>query len=244
MHFDRLSYLNALTANSLAVSLLLFFAVAAGWSSAVFAKASNSWPGYNGQDPVIRLAVTPVEIRIEAPTPLSGNNLQLLLALSGSNGGLGELREKASREFSAYLSQQVQQRFGDFFAGERVHLVDAGAPLTLYTNFDVTIRQKILDIFSRRDYDLEKGTMSAYGQFHYRVQGAVKGATALREGSVDLSSLKLKTHYSTRAPKDGGVVEDTTREATERLLAEMAEEVLDEIEDTLEADALLAMARR
>lgn len=225
-----------------AVSLSLLLTVLAAWSSAVSAKSSSSWPVYSGDDAVIRLAVMPLDIRIEAPTPLSGNNLQLLLALSGSNGGIGQLREKASREFSDFLTQQVQQQFGSFFADERVSLVEAGAPLTLHMDFELIIRQKIVDILSRREYDLEKGVMTAYGRFRYRVQGS--GDTALHEGGVDISALKLNTRYRTRAPKDGGVVEDTTREATERLLEEIAEEVLDEVEDVLEADSLLTMARR
>ncbi|WP_226704008.1 hypothetical protein [Microbulbifer elongatus] len=221
----------------------LSLALTAVLSPMVNAKASASWLGYGSEDPVIRLAVTPVEIHIDAPTPMTGNNLELLLALSGSEGGLGGLREKASREFSLYLDQQVQERFGEFFEDERVHLVDSRAPLTLHTKFDIAIRQKILDIFSSKDFDLEKGTMTAYGTFRYRLQGT-SGALVLKEGTVDLSELKLRARYSTRAPKDGGVVEDTTREATERLLADMAEEVLDEIEDALEADSLLELARR
>ncbi|QKX17277.1 hypothetical protein [Microbulbifer sp. YPW1] len=221
---------------SVLYALLMFSPVAA-------AKAPEGWMGMGSEDPVIRLAVTPVEIKIEAPTPLTGNNLQLLLALSGSNGGLGEIRKKASQEFSQYLDQQVQMQFGEFFEDERVHLVDNRAPLTLHTDFNVVIRQKILDIFSSKDYDLEKGSMTAYGEFHYRLQGAI-GAHVLREGTVNISKLKLEARYRTKAPKDGGVVEDTTREATERLLAEIAEEVLDQVEDDLEADALLRLARR
>ena len=225
------------------VSLLLIFLSLSGWSSSAGAQVSGLWGGYTGDDPAIRLAVAPVDIRIEAPTPLSGSNLQILLALSGSNSGLGEMREKASREFSAYLNQQVQQRFGAFFDDERVHLVDAGAPLSLHTNFDVTIRQKILDIFSGSNYDIEKGTMTAYGEFRYQLLGRDKSGPALREGAVSIAELKLEARYRTRAPKDGGTVEDTTRQATERLLEEIAEEVLDQIEDVLEADSLLEMAR-
>ncbi|WP_143735645.1 hypothetical protein [Microbulbifer mangrovi] len=224
-----------------AVSLLVALAAFSPLSAA--AKASEGWMGVGSADPLIRLAVTPVEIRIEAPTPLTGNNLELLLALSGSKGGLGDIRKKASEEFSQYLDQQVQMRFGEFFEDERVHLVTNRAPLTLHTDFDVVIRQKILDIFSSKDYDLEKGSMTAYGKFHYRLQGAI-GAHVLREGTVDISTLKLHARYRTKAPKDGGVVEDTTREATERLLADIAEEVLDQVEDDLEADALLSLARR
>ncbi|HEY8568758.1 hypothetical protein [Microbulbifer sp.] len=220
----------------------LFLAVSACLPSAALAKVSSVWPGYNGSDAVTSLAVTPVEIRIEAPTPLAGNNLQLLLALSG-DGDLGELRQKASQEFSDYLNQQVQKRFGDFFTDERVHLVDEGAPLTLHTNFDVRIRQKMNDIVSRNSYDLEKGIMTAYGKFHYRLEGTVKGALALREGTVDISELALQTHYSTRVPKDAGTVEDTTRVATERLLEDIAEEVLDQIENILDADSLVVLAR-
>ena len=227
-----------------AVSLSLVFAVMACLSSPAFAKASNNWVGYNGEDPVIWLAIAPAEIKIEAPTPLSGNNLQLLLALSGGASGLGEMREKANREFSIYLDQQLREQFGEFFEDEEVHLVDAGAPLTLYVNFDVRVRQKILDIVNGKDFDLEKGIMTAYGVFQYRVQGNGKGGLVLREGTVDLADLELKARYRTRAPKDGGTVEDTTREATERLLAEMSEEIIDEIEDALDADALLTLARR
>ncbi|WOX04593.1 hypothetical protein [Microbulbifer pacificus] len=222
---------------------ILFLAVSACLPSAAFAKVSSVWPGYNGSDAATWLAVAPVEIRIEAPTPLTGNNLQLLLALSG-DGDLGELRQKASQEFSDYLNQQVQKRFGDFFIDERVHLVDEGALLTLSTNFDVRIRQKISDIVSRKNYDLEKGIMIAYGKFHYRLEGPVVGAQALREGTVDISELALQTNYSTLVPKDAGTVEDTTREATERLLADIAEEVLDQIENILEADSLVVLARR
>lgn len=230
--------------NSFARTPLLLVAMSVCFPSLAVAAESSGWAGYNGSDPALSLAVAPVEIRIDAPTPLTGNNLQLLLALSGGDGGLGDMRKKASREFSDYLNQQVQQRFGDFFADERVHVVDAGAPLTLHTNFNVTIRQKIHDIVSGKDYDLEKGTMSAYGEFRYRIQGTVAGANTLREGTVDIAELALKARYHTKAPTDGGVVEDTTREATERLLAEIADEVLDQIENVLDADALLDLARR
>ena len=233
--------LNAFTRASL---LSLSIVTSALSPVTAMAKSSDSWLGLGSEDPLIRLAVTPVEIRIEAPTPLTGNNLELLLALSGSDGGLGEMREKASREFRAYLDREVQQRFGAFFEDERVHLVDSRAPLTLHTDFDIAIRQKILDIFSSKDYDLEKGTMTVYGKFHYRLQGATADAPVLREGTIDLSDLDLRARYRTRAPKGGGVVEDTTREATERLLAEIAEEVLDQVEDALEADSLLELARR
>lgn len=230
------------SSNPTAVALLL--AVSVCLSSVAAAKASSGWSGYTGSDPALSLTATPVQIHVDAPTPLTGNNLQLLLALSGSDGGLGEMRKKASREFSDYLNQQVQRRFGDFFADERVRVVEADAPLTLHTNFRVTIRQKIIDIVSGKDYDLEKGTMTAYGEFRYRVQGTALGAHALREGTVDLARLNLQARYHTRAPTDGGVVEDTTRQATERLLADIAEQVLDQIEDVLEADALLDLARR
>ncbi|WGL16141.1 hypothetical protein PVT68_15375 [Microbulbifer bruguierae] len=221
---------------------LLIFAVSVCLPSAAIAKVSSVWPGYNGSDAATWLAVTPVEIQIEAPTPLSGNNLQLLLALS-ADGGLGELRKKANEEFSDYLNQQVQKRFGDFFTDERVHLVDEGAPLTLSTNFQITIRQKIVNVVNRKNYDLEEGTMTAYGTFHYRLEGTAAGAQALREGTVDISDLGLEAGYRNRIPKDAGIVEDTTREASERLLAEIAEEVLDEIENKLNADSLLALAR-
>lgn len=228
-----------------AVPLLsLVFAVMACLSSSALARGSSNWVGYDGEDPVIWLAVAPAEIKIEAPTPLTGNNLQLLLALSGGASGLGEMREKANRAFSMYLDQEVRERFGEFFEDEEVHLVDAGAPLTLHVNFDVRIRQKILDIVNGKDFDLEKGIMTAYGVFQYRVQGNANGGLVLREGSVDLADLKLKARYRTRAPKDGGTVEDTTREATEHLLAEISEEVIDEVEDALDADALLTLARR
>lgn len=227
-----------------AVTPLLILAASVCLFSVTGASASSGWSGYTGSDPVLSLAATPVEIRIDAPTPLTGNNLQLLLALSGGDGGLGDMRKKASQEFSDYLNQQVQRRFGEFFDDERVRLVDAGAALTLHTNFSVTIRQKIIDIVSGKDYDLEKGIMTAYGEFRYRIQGTALGAHALREGSVDIARLNLEARYLTRAPTDGGVVEDTTRQATERLLEDIAEEVLDQIEDVLEADALLDLARR
>ncbi|WP_295798149.1 hypothetical protein [uncultured Microbulbifer sp.] len=227
-----------------AVSLLLFLLVAAVAPLTAVAEDSGGWFGARSDDPLISLAVTPVEIHIEAPTPLTGNNPALLLALSGTDGGLGALREKARGEFRQYLDQQVQMRFGEFFKDERVHLVDGGAPLTLHTDFNIVIRQKILDIFSNKDYDLEKGTMRAYGRFHYRLVGTNAGAPALREGTVNIADLDLRSRYRTRAPKDAGVVEDTTREATEELLAEIAEEVLDQVEDALEADALLELARR
>ncbi|WP_299595377.1 hypothetical protein [uncultured Microbulbifer sp.] len=223
--------------------LVLSFATSVFAPLQASAKVSDSWLGAGSEDPLIRLAVTPVNIRIEAPTPLTGNNLELLLALSATNGGLGELRKQASREFSQHLDQQVQNRFGEFFDDERVHLVDSRAPLTLRTDFDVVIRQTIVDIFSGKDYDLEKGTMTAYGKFHYRLQGGADGPV-LREATVDIADLDLRARYATRAPKDGGLVEDTTREATERLLAEIAEEVLDRIEDDLEADELLKLARK
>ncbi|WP_105103106.1 hypothetical protein [Microbulbifer pacificus] len=226
------------------LSPLLMLVLSACLPLQAIGNTSTQWEGYTGRDPAIWLAVKPVEIRIDAPTPLKGNNLQLLLALSSVGGGLGEIREKARQEFSDYLNRQVRQHFGEFFADEQVHLVEAGAPLTLHISFDVAIRQKILDIVEAKNHETEKGIMTAYGKFRYRLQGAAAADHVLREGVLDLSDLNLKERYRTMAPKDGGVVEDTTREAVERLLATIAEEALDQVEDVLEADALLALTRR
>ncbi|WP_226663557.1 hypothetical protein [Microbulbifer aggregans] len=209
------------------------------------AGSLDGWPQLATNEPSIRLQVAPVEVSIEAPTPLTGNNLQLLLALSGTEGGLGDMKKKAMQEFSDYLVQQVQVRFGEFFVDENVQLVSGGAPVILHTNFDILIRQKMVDIFSNRDVDVEKGVMNAYGSFRYRLEsisGSRKGD--LREGRVNIADLELQKKYQTRAPKDGGVVEDSTREATEQLLMDIAEEVLDEIEDDLEASSLLKLAGR
>ncbi|WP_231758300.1 hypothetical protein [Microbulbifer elongatus] len=224
-------------------TLALIFACLTAWSPALSANTATGWSGYTGGEPEFWLSVAPSDIRIEAPTPLTGSNLQILLALSGSNSGLGEMRKKANDAFGVYLKQQVQQQFGAFFDDERVRVVEGAAPLTLHTAFDVTVRQKILDIFSSKEYDVEKGTMTAYGKFHYRLLGSNGDTPALREGSVDIADLKLQARYRTKAPKDGGTVEDTTREATERLLEDLAEELLDELEDILEADALQELAR-
>ncbi len=229
---------------TLPLVLALMLSCLTAWSPALSANTASGWSGYTGGEPEFWLSVAPSDIRVEAPTPLTGSNLQILLALSGSNSGLGEMRKKANDAFAVYLNQQVQQQFGEFFDDERVRVVDSAAPLTLHTEFDVTVRQKILDIFSSSDYDVEKGTMTAYGKFHYQLLGSQAGAPALREGSVDIADLKLQARYRTKAPKDGGTVEDTTREATERLLEELAEEVLDEMEDILEVDALQDLARK
>ncbi|MCK7596238.1 hypothetical protein M0G74_03025 [Microbulbifer sp. CAU 1566] len=214
---------------------------------AVAAESGNiaGWPLFADGVPAIHLAVAPMEVTVEAPTPLTGNNLQLLLALSGSNGGLGEMKNKAMQEFAQHLEQQVQQRFGEFFVDEKVKLVTQGAPLSLHTKFTVVIRQRMNDIFNGADYDLEKGTMNAYGNFRYQLLGFDRTGkeVPLKQGRVDIADLRLKADYRTRAPKDGGVVEDTTRQATERLLEEIAEEVLDKVEDDLEAGSLLKLAR-
>lgn len=208
------------------------------------AGSLDGWPQLATNEPAIRLEVAPVQVSIEAPTPLTGNNLQLLLALSGTEGGLGDMKKKAMQEFSDYLVQQVQIRFGEFFVDEEIQLVSQGAPVILHTNFDILIRQKMVDIFSNKDVDVEKGVMNAYGSFQYRLQGLSGSRKGnLREGKIDIAELKLQTKYHTRAPKDGGVVDDSTREATEQLLMEIAEEVLDEIEDDLEASSLLKLAR-
>ncbi|MFV8781368.1 hypothetical protein ACNKU7_02990 [Microbulbifer sp. SA54] len=209
------------------------------------AGSLDGWPRLATNDPAIRLEIAPVEVTIEAPTPLTGNNLNLLLALSGTNGGLGDMKKQAMQDFADYLTQQVQLRFGEFFVDEEVLLVTEGAPVVLYTSFDIVIRQKMNDIFSGAEFDIEKGVMNAYGSFQYRIQG--RNGTrqeGLREGKVEIAKLKLRRNYVTRAPKDGGVVEDTTQEATEYLLAEIAKEVLDQIEDDLEASSLLKLAGR
>lgn len=66
---------------SVAPPLLVLLAVFSCWSPLAHAKASSALSGYEGSDLAFRLAVTPVGIRIDAPTPLSGNNLELLLLL-------------------------------------------------------------------------------------------------------------------------------------------------------------------
>ncbi|GAA5524691.1 hypothetical protein Maes01_01248 [Microbulbifer aestuariivivens] len=183
--------------------------------------------------PSVTLAST--DIRLDVPTPTTGNDFAALLA-QASSGGLSEMKQEAAERFSNHLRQAMQERLRQYLRDEEVPLVEQGGQLTLHTQFDAGISKQLTELKSSDRYETERGTLLIGGGFLYRLSSA--DGKSLREERIDLGELRLQPRYKVRTDLRSGEVEDSTDEAIEESLEKMAERLLDRIEDQLEADAL------
>lgn len=201
-------------------------------------SAQDGFFSDDGQTPSVTLASG--EIRLDVPTPVSGNDLALLLA-QASSGGLSQLKNEAAARFSTHLRQAMAERLRELLTDEDVPLVQQGGFLTLHTQFDAGISKQLTDLKNSDRYETERGTLLVSGEFRYWLS-SVSGQT-LREKRIDLGDLRLENRYRVRTNHRSGEIEDSTDEAIEEMLEEMADQLLDRIEDQLEADELRQLAR-
>ncbi len=213
-------------------SFLFFFA-----NSAVYAQGGFLGSGGDTTNPSLTLA--PVEIVLNVPTPVNGNNLDLLLA-RGSGNSLSALKEQATRKFTAQLRSEWYDRLREFFVDEEVPLVQRDGFLTLHSFLDISVSTQLTDLKSSGNFEVERGTLKLSGDFHYQLKNPA-GAT-LQGQSFDIADLRVQEKYLVKTPNGGGEVEDTTDAAIERALAKVVRRLLDRIEDQLEADQLREMA--
>lgn len=204
------------------------------------ALAQDGFFGIGGDKHTPSVTLAPAEIAVDVPTPVQGNNLALLLAQAGSGNGLSALKEEAAQKFSMRLQRELHTRLEEFFADEEVPLVRQDGMLTLYSYVDASVSKQLSDLKNSGKYELERGTVTLSGDFHYQLQNAA-GST-VREQRVDIAELRVKEKYRVKTPLGGGEVEDTTDAAIEEALVEMVERILDRIEDELEPEQLRALA--
>ncbi|SDK40357.1 hypothetical protein [Microbulbifer yueqingensis] len=204
-----------------------------------FATTGHAQGGWFGGDDEYRpsLLLQPSEITFAGPTPMDGQNLQLLLSLPN---GLGELQRQASAQFEAHLQNEIQAHLTELFNDEEIPLVENSGELVLDSAVEISIRQQIREVKKFDRYDSERGSLKVYGKFRYTLrdrQGAM-----LDQQQVDLEKLGVERRYLTRTPRDGGMVEDSTGPAVEKVLSDLVDEIIDVVEDRLEAGKLQQLA--
>lgn len=192
--------------------------------------------------PTPSLTLAPAEIALDVPMPVNSGNLALLLAQAGQGGSLSALKDEALREYKLHLRRTLAEQLQEHFADEEIPLLDRAADFNLHNYLDITVIKHLSDLQSKGKYDLERGTVELTGDFHYRLQNTA--GIAVREQRIDLSELRIREKYLVKTPRDGGESEDDTEAAIKRALAQMVEELIERIEDNLQADALRAFAHR
>ncbi len=199
--------------------------------------AQAQWFGGGEDTPNPSLLLRPSEISLDGPTPMDGQSLQLLLSLPN---GLGKLKQDAVERFSAHLQTELQGRISELLADEDIPVVGQNGDLVLDSSVDVAIRQKIRDVMRSSRHDTEKGSLRVYGKFRYTLKN--RQGRLLDEQLIDLGQLEVERRYVTRTPKDGGAVEDSTGPAVERALTDLADEIVEQLEDRFESDRLQQLA--
>ncbi|AMX03880.1 hypothetical protein [Microbulbifer thermotolerans] len=220
-----------ITARALALVGLLIF------SFSTSAAAQGGLLSFGGDSRNPSLTIAPSEIQIDMPLPpMDSADLALLLAQAGKGGGLASMKEAAVRKYRQYLEGELDSRLRAFFVGEEVPLVDKGGQLSLHSALDLAVIKHFNNLQSESGYDLERGTVELEGSVHYRVKD--HSGRQLLEETLDIKRLKIREKYQVRTPKNGGAVEDTTEQAIKQALSRMAKELVDKMEDELEADEL------
>lgn len=202
--------------------------------------AQEGFLGFGGSQDTPSISLAATQITMDVPTPVQGNDLAFLLAQAGGGGGLTELKQQAAQKFSAFLREELHRALRDYFADEKVPLVEQGGYLTLHNFAKVSVSKQLNDLKTSSNYELERGTLKLSGEFHYRLDNLA--GNTLREQRIDLADLRVRESYKVKTPHGDGELEDTTDAAIEEALAEMVERIIDRIEDQLEADELRQLA--
>ncbi|WP_323846202.1 hypothetical protein [Microbulbifer magnicolonia] len=192
--------------------------------------------GFGGDRQNPSLNITPAEIAIDVPMPVSSANLALLLAQAGEGGDLSGIKEAALRKYRLHLAIALNARLREFFADEEIPLAEQGGLLSLHNRLEIKAVKHFNDLQSLEGVELERGTVELGGKFYYRLSG-FNGRT-LRERSLDIAEWKISEKYQVKSAGNGSTVEDTTEESIKLALSAVVEKILDEVEDELDAGEL------
>lgn len=195
----------------------------------------QAFPGFGGDDRNPSLTIHPTEIELDVPMPVNSANLALLFASRGE-GSLSAIKDAEVRKYREHLEGELQSRLTRLFTDEEVPLVPREGMLSLRNSLDITVIKHLSKLQNKGDYELERGTVVVSGSFRYQLNDL--NGRALRSRDLDLERFKLREKYQVKTLRDGSSAEDTTEEAIRAALSKMTEEVVDEIEDGLEADEL------
>lgn len=196
--------------------------------------------GDSDEPPLPQITLARTEVAAEIPTPLQGNDMQALLAQATSGEGLAAVRDAATRAFNEQLQSKLDRALREFFAEEQVELVASNHSLTLHNFIDISIVKQLSGLKSSENYELERGNLSASGDFHFRLQAP--GGKVLIERRLDIAELRLKASYQIKTYNNGQAAEDSTPAELEKLTENLVARILDRIEDDLEADSLRDIA--
>ncbi|WGL15456.1 hypothetical protein PVT68_11820 [Microbulbifer bruguierae] len=203
-------------------------------------QAQSSFWGGNDQVPSLNIA--PATLRIDVPMPVSGDDLQLMLAQAANGGGLADLKQEAVRTYTQHLQGELTRLLHDHLEDERIPLVKQEGVLTLQNDLKLKVIKHLSAMKPKGDYDLEQGNVALSGEFHYLLKH--NDGTTLQEKHIALRDLGITSKYRVRNYRDGRTNDDNTEEAIKDALSKLAEELMESLEDDLEADKLREIAAR
>lgn len=197
--------------------------------------------GFWGSDEAIpSLTITPAQLNIDVPMPVSSGNLQLMLAQAGKGGGLAELKQAAVRKYTQHMHSELARELYAYLNDEEVPLVKDEGVLLLGNRLELKVIKHLSGMKPRGNYDLEQGEVALTGEFRFVL--SKRSGTALREQRISVDELKIAKKYQVKTPHDGSAGEDTTEQAIKAALTELVEELVEEMEEYLEADQLRELA--
>jgi len=203
-------------------------------------SAQSSAQMWGSDEHTPSLVITPSSIEIDVPMPVSSGNLQLMLAQATSGGGLAELKQQAVRNYTQHLQSELARELYEYLDDEEVPLVEKNGVLSLQNSFDLKVIKHLSAMKPKGDYDLEQGKVALSGEFRYTLKN--RNDSALREQRIDIGDLDIQERYLVRTYHDGRPGDDNTEEAIKSALSELVEELMEVMEDNLEADQLREMA--
>lgn len=205
-----------------------------------FQASADGFFGMGGDKaPVPQITLARAEIAVDVPTPMQGNDFDALLAQATAGNGLSAAKEAAIKHHSEQLRQELDGRLRKFFADEEVPVGASNHSLTLHSFIDVSVVKQLSGLKNSGDYELERGNLTASGDFHFRLQDP-KGEV-LMEKRIDIADLRLQEKYQVKTPHDRSGSEDNTDQQLERIMRELVDRLMSRIEDDLEADSLRAL---
>lgn len=209
-------------------------------SAAILHTTANAQGLFGGSDePIPHLTLARTEVAAEVPTPLVGNDFESMLAQATNGGTLTAAKETANREFANYLRTRLDGALRELLAEEDIPLYTDNNSLILYNFIDISVVKRLNGLKNSGDYEIERGGLSASGDYHLRLQAP--GERLLLERRIDIADLRLKGKYRIKTSLRGETGEDNTTEELQQMADQLVKRVIDRIEDDLEADALRAL---
>ncbi|WP_043319919.1 hypothetical protein [Microbulbifer sp. HZ11] len=214
---------------------------AAGMVSLALSTSTSAQDSFwGGDDHTPSLAIAATEIQLDVPMPVSSGDMQLMLALAGNGGGLADLKKEAIRNYTQHIHSELARVLYGYLEDEEVPLVAENGLLQLQNKLNLKVIKHLSAMKPKGDHDLEQGNVTLKGEFRYILSN--RSGTALREQRVSIDDMKITEKYRVRTYHDNRAGEDTTEAAIKEALTEMVEELVEAMEDNLEADELRDMA--